>query len=318
MSSSSGRHAAWKKGQSGNPAGRPKGCKNLKQGLFKSKEPELQLKLIDMALGGDVAALKIIADRCWPRIRSQALPVKVKAKSADLASQGAAVVNAALAGKLTPDVLRDLLSALADQARLVEFTEIEARLQKLENQEHLAPWAQRSKDKLPIRGGKRREDEGSGVKADIKRRLDEIESATEDWAAKLDVIDYDHILDDYSDKRWEELHHDQTITVLRNTETGEVRGIYWDRGKELANHKEFSLATDIKVYFCDPRSPWQRGSNENTNGLLRQYFPKRTDLSVHSQARLNKVARQLNERPRKTLGFRTPAEKFNECVASTV
>mgnify|MGYP000507039495 CR=1 FL=1 len=91
----------------------------------------------------------------------------------------------------------------------------------------------------------------------------------------------------------------------------------WDRGKEMADHKRFSLDTDIKVYFCDPRSPWQRGSNENTNGLLRQYFPKGMDLSNIHQNRLNAVARQLNERPRKTLDFRTPAERFNQCVAST-
>jgi IS30 family transposase len=89
----------------------------------------------------------------------------------------------------------------------------------------------------------------------------------------------------------------------------------WDRGKEMADHRRFTLATDIKVYFCDPQNPWQRGSNENTNGLLRQYFPKGTDLSGYSQAKLNAVARKLNDRPRKTLNYETPAERFGKSVA---
>jgi len=95
------------------------------------------------------------------------------------------------------------------------------------------------------------------------------------------------------------------------------KSLTWDRGAEMAGHQRFSLATDIDVYFCDPQQPWQRGSNENTNGLLRQYFPKGMDLSKVHQNRLNAVARELNERPRETLDFYSPAEKFAECVAST-
>lgn len=95
------------------------------------------------------------------------------------------------------------------------------------------------------------------------------------------------------------------------------KSLTWDRGSEMAGHKTFALATSIKVYFCDPQHPWQRGSNENTNALLRQCFPKGMDLSNVHQNRLNAVARRLNERPRKTLGYYSPAEKFAECVAAT-
>ncbi len=91
----------------------------------------------------------------------------------------------------------------------------------------------------------------------------------------------------------------------------------WDRGSELAAHKKFSIATDVKVYFCDPKSPWQRGTNENTNGLLRQYLPKKADLSLQSQADLDVIAAKLNTRPRKTLNYQTPADILQRAVALT-
>jgi IS30 family transposase len=110
---------------------------------------------------------------------------------------------------------------------------------------------------------------------------------------------------------------DALINNARQLPLQLYKSLTWDRGKEMAAHKRFTLATDIKVYFCDPHSPWQRGTNENTNGLLRQYFPKGTDVSGFSQAQLNAVARKLNERPRKTLEYETPAERLSQSVAAT-
>jgi IS30 family transposase len=103
---------------------------------------------------------------------------------------------------------------------------------------------------------------------------------------------------------------------VRKLPTQLRQSLAWDRGMELADHKTFTMASDTKVYFCDPRSPWQRGTKENTNRLLRQYFPRGTDLSVFSQADLNKVARKLIQRPRKTLGYETPADRLWASVAA--
>jgi IS30 family transposase len=109
---------------------------------------------------------------------------------------------------------------------------------------------------------------------------------------------------------------DALINNARQLPQELYQSLTWDRGKEMADHRRFTLATDIQVYFCDPQHPWQRGTNENTNGLLRQYFPKGIDLSAFSQSKLNAVARSLNERPRKTLGYETPAERYRQSVAS--
>jgi len=110
---------------------------------------------------------------------------------------------------------------------------------------------------------------------------------------------------------------DALIEHARQLPNQLYQSLTWDRGKELADHRRFTLATDVQVYFCDPQSPWQRGSNENTNGLLRQYFPKGIDVSGFTQAQLDEVARRLNERPRKTLNFETPIERYRQAVALT-
>ncbi|MCZ8151681.1 MAG: IS30 family transposase [Rhodobacteraceae bacterium] len=107
------------------------------------------------------------------------------------------------------------------------------------------------------------------------------------------------------------------IAQLRHLPQGVMSSLTWDRGTELAYHRKFTVATDVSVYFCDPKSPWQRGSNENTNGLLRQYLPNGTDLSVYTQNDLDQIALRLNTRPRKTLGFQTPADTFERAVALT-
>jgi IS30 family transposase len=123
------------------------------------------------------------------------------------------------------------------------------------------------------------------------------------------------ILIKLSEKRTEAVV-EALMKAVRRLPTALRKSLTWDRGSELADHTKFTIATDVKVYFCDPYSPWQRGSNENTNGLLRQYYPKGTDLSAVTQAQLDAVARKLNTRPRQTLGWKTPAQILETTVST--
>ena len=147
----------FKKGQSGNPAGRKPGTKNRKIELLRSNDERLQQKVLEMALDGDQVALRICADRLWSKIRPEAAPVRVSATSEKLSGKGLAIIDATLSGELAPDTARDLLSALADLARLNELTEIEERLQALEGMQQAPPWEKKElAEKLPLRGRRRR------------------------------------------------------------------------------------------------------------------------------------------------------------------
>lgn len=144
----------WKKGQSGNPTGRKPGTKNRKLELFRSHDAKLQKKVLDMAMDGDPAAIKIIADRLWPRLRVEAPPIDLDVGQGDITEQARAAVDAALSGEITTDVLRDLLMSMYSFGRLIELTELEERLRALEQRDEQPPW--RAEQKLPFRSRRKR------------------------------------------------------------------------------------------------------------------------------------------------------------------